>query len=450
MRGWIGCQRNIYNAKVEDMRYQLRLRKMLEAQFGVKPEFIAFDQEYSKYTSGVDFLKTVPSQVLRNGAYRFMQAISRWKKKLGGKPTRKKKFGKQSVLITSELFHVKGNTLSLGTKKFPLGKINISAHAEFTAPRMISISVDGDKWFVSFCNDDGIICPTQEELLAVLESKSDLYLKENAVGVDRGVVVNAYCSDKSVFVFSPEQQQSLLRAKAKKKRYEREMSRRFKKGVKKQSKNYYRAKASKNKAERKIKNIRLDFNHKTSFAIVNSDACVIFAEELKLKNMTKSVAPKQDDNGKYIANGKAAKSGLNKAILNNGLGQLIQFMQYKALKNHKLVLRVPAPYTSQKCSECHHTEKGNREKQADFTCLKCGHTENADCNASKNIRDDGIRLLLSGHYSKNKKERKRVRVGRNVARREEVSALNPTGSEMVNADMERHKETPSSAQARVG
>ena len=104
----------------------------------------------------------------------------------------------------------------------------------------------------------------------------------------------------------------------------------------------------------------------------------------------------------------------------------------------------------QHCLRNKPTEKGNREKQADFTCLKCGHTENADCNASKNIRDDGIRLLLSGHYSKNKKERKRVRVGRNVARREEVSALNPTGSEMVNADMERHKETPSSAQARVG
>jgi len=33
LRGWIGCQGYIYNAKVDDMRYQLRLRALYKAQF---------------------------------------------------------------------------------------------------------------------------------------------------------------------------------------------------------------------------------------------------------------------------------------------------------------------------------------------------------------------------------------------------------------------------------
>ena len=77
--------------------------------------------------------------------------------------------------------------------------------------------------------------------------------------------------------------------------------------------------------------------------------------------------------------------------------------------------------------------------QSVFTCLACGHTENADYNASKNIRDDGIVLLLSGHYHENKKERKKVKVGRNVARRVEVLPI--ALPEQCQDNTERHKET---------
>lgn len=43
-------------------------------------------------------------------------------------------------------------------------------------------------------------------------------------------------------------------------------------------------------------------------------------------------------------------------------------------------------YTSQKCSKCGHTHRRNRNKE-DFLCLSCGHKDNADLNASKNILD---------------------------------------------------------------
>ena len=47
----------------------------------------------------------------------------------------------------------------------------------------------------------------------------------------------------------------------------------------------------------------------------------------------------------------------------------------------------PAAYTSQTCNICGYIDKGNRPNQHTFKCKNCGHTDNADFNAAKNIRD---------------------------------------------------------------
>jgi transposase len=52
------------------------------------------------------------------------------------------------------------------------------------------------------------------------------------------------------------------------------------------------------------------------------------------------------------------------------------------------VTKVSPTYTSQRCSVCGWTRKSNR-KGKQFKCEKCGHTEDSDLNASKNI---GLRL----------------------------------------------------------
>ena len=47
----------------------------------------------------------------------------------------------------------------------------------------------------------------------------------------------------------------------------------------------------------------------------------------------------------------------------------------------------PAAYTSQTCNVCGYIDKSNRPNQHTFKCKNCGHTDNADSNAAKNIRD---------------------------------------------------------------
>ncbi|HEY9652511.1 MAG TPA: transposase [Coleofasciculaceae cyanobacterium] len=78
--------------------------------------------------------------------------------------------------------------------------------------------------------------------------------------------------------------------------------------------------------------------------------------------------------------------------------QFQTFVTYKAEAKGVAVGFVDPRYTSQKCSQCGHIERGNRPLQAEFRCKKCGFECHADYNASMNIRDDFLkrRVLVSG------------------------------------------------------
>jgi IS605 OrfB family transposase len=78
--------------------------------------------------------------------------------------------------------------------------------------------------------------------------------------------------------------------------------------------------------------------------------------------------------------------------------QLRSYITYKAELCGVPLVIVPARYTSQTCSECGYCSKDNRKSQSKFLCMSCGHAENADFNASKNIASLGeqsISLLLA-------------------------------------------------------
>jgi putative transposase len=84
--------------------------------------------------------------------------------------------------------------------------------------------------------------------------------------------------------------------------------------------------------------------------IAKSD--VIFIEDLKIRNMTKRCKPKQDETAKYLPNGQAAKSGLNKSFADAGLGQFVKILSFKAENAGVKVVKVNPRNTSQFCSNC--------------------------------------------------------------------------------------------------
>jgi putative transposase len=391
---WIGHQRFIKNAKIGEWNYFRSFAKFNGIR--VKP-----DQQYSQFISEeTEFLKEVPSQILRNGTYLWMKTMMKAFKGECGFPKYRKKSQKESVLITKELYEFTTEengriTLTLGTKKHPVGVLHFNKHnKEIETPNSIVVTKEkSGRWSLSFCYiADDIQNPNED--LQLIES---LDLTKIVKAYDRGVVIPVAGVDEN-FELTEKEKKRLHNLDKKKKRYQRQFSRKAK-----GSKNKERARKKVAKISGKIANINYNFAHQTSYKLVNTDAKVIVFEKLQLKNMTKSSKGTKEKPGKNVRQ----KAGLNRALLKSGLGRIVAFTQYKAKKKHKYTMFVNAHYSSQECAECGHIHSDNRKNQSDFHCVSCGHKDNADRNAARvlekrarnRITDLGTGLTLSATMS---------------------------------------------------
>lgn len=85
---------------------------------------------------------------------------------------------------------------------------------------------------------------------------------------------------------------------------------------------------------------------------------------------------------------------------------LQQKIKYKAEEKGINVIFINPQYTSKRCSKCGNIHEENRDcknNQAKFECVVCGHKENADINASKNIAIPQIDTIIK-EYIEDKKE----------------------------------------------
>ncbi|GAT64584.1 transposase [Planomonospora sphaerica] len=137
----------------------------------------------------------------------------------------------------------------------------------------------------------------------------------------------------------------------------------------------------------KVRRQRLDHAHKAALALVR-DYDVIVHEALKVANMTRSASGTLDAPGR----GVAAKSGLNRSILDAGWGVFLTVLAYKAESAGRELIAVEPRNTSRTCAECGHVAKENRLTQAAFRCTACGHAAHADVNAAINILRTGLAL----------------------------------------------------------
>lgn len=154
---------------------------------------------------------------------------------------------------------------------------------------------------------------------------------------------------------------------------------------KKKSNNWRKTKRKINRLHHKLACIRRDFCHKSSTTLAKNHSKIV-VEDLKVTAMTKSAKGTVENPGKQVKQ----KAGLNRVILASCWGQLDQMLAYKVAERGGVYTKVPAAYTSQKCSSCGFTASKNRRTQAKFKCASCGYTDNADINAAKNI-------LAAGH-----------------------------------------------------
>ena len=412
---WVGASNVIRNQKIKQFQ-----------QINFDEDKI--NQSYAWVKKELEFLKGVPPEILRNSASNVYSDVVAFQKGLRSKPKMKGRNKKRKAIITNELFEVrklddKNSQLVFFTnrsKNDVLFYINVAVPAHCIKNQLVITRIK-HHFYLSFSFDDGQKSYDNDNLLRDFSYLNESELKQQSIGIDRGVFINAYISNGDTLAYSMEVKKQLkqLSAKiAKKQRYLAKQKRRFKNITTRYNKNAKKHnKSAKYKKElintnalsnqqkktlnqiakyhHKMKHIRFNFNHHASKSIAEITPKVCVMEDLNLGNMTKKAKPKLGNDGKtYVKNNKKQKSGLNKAILNVNMGQLKTFTKYKLNQQGKALYLVPPQYTSQQCSDCQSMDT-KRNQQSVLVCLSCGKNHQADFNASQNILNKGVQQLLT-------------------------------------------------------
>ncbi len=239
-----------------------------------------------------------------------------------------------------------------------IGWIGFHKSCEITGKiKNITITNRGRQWFASI---------QVEQMIEIGNHATD-----SEIGIDAGVKCFAAFSDGSLV----EGVHSFRKHEEQMAREQRKLARK-----KKGSNNWKKQKREISKLHHTITNVRQDFLHKLSTDISKNHAKV-YVEGLQIRNMSASAKGTIEEPGRNVK----AKSGLNKSILDQGWHEFRQQLDYKLFWSGGMLVEVNPRYTSQQCSYCGHMAKENRQSQALFMCKACGHRENADINAAKNI-----------------------------------------------------------------
>ena len=234
--------------------------------------------------------------------------------------------------------------------------------------RNVTVSQSGGKWFAAI--------QTQREVEQALPTAA------SAIGIDVGIARFATLSDETFIAplnsFKKHQQRLA--------KYQRRMSHKVK-----FSQNWKKARARVQRIHTRIAHCRKDFLHKATTTISQNHALVCI-EDLQVGNMSRSSKGNIEQPGKMVKQ----KSGLNRAILDQGWGEFRRQLDYKVAWNGGILVAVPAHHTSQTCPSCSHVAKENRITQAHFLCVDCGYENHADVVGAINVLERGYRFLACG------------------------------------------------------
>ena len=231
----------------------------------------------------------------------------------------------------------------------------------------VTISQSGGKWFASI--------QTRREVPAEQPTGG-------IVGLDMGIARFVTLSDGSHL----DPLNSFKKHQQRLKRYQRRLARKVK-----FSQNWKKAKAKVSQIHIDLGNARKDYLHKASHAISQNHA-IVCIEDLQVRNMSKSSKGNAEQHGKQVRQ----KSGLNRAILDQGWGEFRRQLDYKLAWRGGHLIAVPPHNTSRTCPACGHVSADNRRSQAQFACVACGYENHADVVGAINVLERGHRLLACG------------------------------------------------------
>jgi len=348
---YAGARRFVFN-------WALQRRKETYEQTGKSVSWPELSVELTglKNIPGFEWLKEIDSQLLQQAIADCKKAFDNFFNKRAGFPKFKKKHdAHQSFRIPQRV------KLEDGRIYIPkIGRVAIrqSQAVDLSLKSATFKREATGKWYVSLVVEFGL--PNQPMLAVETET---------AVGIDVGFDRFATDSDGGVI----ENPRFFRKAERKIKRASRRLSRCKKGGAN-------RAKARRELAREyeKVANKRADFAHKYSTSVVkekNTIAC----ETLSLKGMSRT---------------KLAKS-----VQDAAHREIIRQIEYKARWRNRNFVMIGRWYpSSQLCSSCGYRHQELSLSDRIWKCPACEAWHDRDHNAAKNIRDEGMRILLAvGH-----------------------------------------------------
>jgi len=325
----------LYNAAKEQREFAYK-------QFGESIFYSHQQNELPLLKKELPEYKEVHSQVLQDCLRRVDDAFQRFFRKEAGYPHFKAR-DRYNSFTYPQPDAVKKTFSKEGYVYLPkIGFVEMNIHRPFIQTNVTQINVKryADHWVANI---------TVEE-----ENTEIRPCIEKAVGIDVGLKSFAALSDETII----ENPRYLRKAEKRLAKYQRRLSRK-----QKGSKNRGKAKHKVAKAHQKVARQRKDFLHKQSYKIVHNHD-LIAVEQLKVKNMIRN-------------------HRLSKSIADAGWSQFLTYLSYKAARQGKRFVKVPARGTSQTCLCGAEVPKTLADRIHE--CPACGLVQDRDIVSAKVI-----------------------------------------------------------------
>jgi putative transposase len=360
--------RELYNAALEERKEAYRMSKVsisYNDQSAQLPEIKELRPEY----------KEIYSQILQDTLKRVDKAFKAFFKRVKEGKTpgfpRFQGYDRYDSFCYPQIEKLKGNpTIRIQNGKVILpkiGHIKVKQHRPMEGKaKTATIKREGEHWYAVFACE--------------VEAQKKLPYTDLPIGIDMGL--KHFMTDSNGDVV--DNPRFFRKSHGRLKKKQQRLSKR-------RNKSHRRKRSAQlvGKGHKTVRNQRRDFHHKEARILVDTYETIVF-EDLSMHHMVKRPKAKQDENGRYLPNGAAAKGGLNKSLLDAGWASFIELVKHKAEYAGVTVSEVDPRKTSQICSACGKEGEHKDLSVRTHVCVHCGIVLDRDHNAAVNILDRGL------------------------------------------------------------
>lgn len=359
-----GAARFAYNWALARQQENYEKGNQFISAFTLSKEFTAF-----KKLEGNEWLTTVSSNLTAQAitdacdAYiKFFKGLSKFPKFKSKKRSRPAFANKYNQIKITET-HVKLEKISLSKKRARAklnyvrlaekGRIPTGEGVKYSNPR---VTFDGLHWWLS----------------VGVESEVDYYpAQSDGIGIDLGLKDFAVTSDEEVFA-NINKTVTIRQLEKRKQRLQRQVSRKYEMNKDGQrfvkTKNIIKLEQRLLKLHQRLKNIRQQYLHEITSALVKRKPSFIALEDLNVSGMMKN---------KHLA----------KAIQQQSFYEFRRLLEYKCKWNNIEFILVDRWFPSSKtCCKCGHVKKELKLSERTYRCEVCSNVIDRDFQAALNLK----------------------------------------------------------------